>query len=99
MPAADLSPPRAPHSASAQARWLGGNASAVLDAVSGGGLFLRPCATTEAHMLDILRRERRAEAAAAAAAGRSGGGGVAGLPLRHMLPQGAAAAEQEFLAW
>ena len=24
-----------------QARWLGGNASAVLDAVSGGGLFLR----------------------------------------------------------
>ncbi len=81
-----------------QARWLGGNASAVLDAVSGGGLFLRPCATTEAHMLNILRRERRAEAAAAAA-GRSGGGGASGLPLRHMLPQGAAAAEQEFLAW
>ncbi|KAL4457270.1 hypothetical protein ABPG75_012135 [Micractinium tetrahymenae] len=81
-----------------QARWLGGNASAVLRAVSGGGLFLRPCATTEAHMLDILRRERRAEAAAAAA-GHGSGSGAAGLPLRQTLPQGAAAAEQEFLAW
>lgn len=69
----------------------------MLDAVSGGGLFLRPCATTEAHMLDILRRERRAEAAAAAAGRGAGGGAAAGLPLRRTLPQ--AAAEQEFLAW
>lgn len=50
-------------------------------------------------MLDILRRERRAEAAAAAAGRSAGKGGAAVLPLRHTLPQGAAAAEQEFLAW
>lgn len=41
-----------------QARWLGSNSSAV-DAVGGGGLFLRPCATTEAHMLDVLHRQRQ----------------------------------------
>lgn len=65
-----------------QARWLGGNDTSV-HAVNGGGLFLRPCAATEAHMLDILRRE------------------PSQLPRALPVPvqQGAATAEQEFLAW
>ncbi|EFN55609.1 hypothetical protein CHLNCDRAFT_133736 [Chlorella variabilis] len=74
-----------------QARWLGGNDTAV-HAVSGGALFLRPCAATEAHMLDILARPK-------------GGAAAAALPRRAALPgqavQGAAGVEQEqdFLAW
>lgn len=81
-----------------QAGKVGGSGTAALRSVAGGGLFLRPCATTEAHMLDILRRERERERAGEEVTRRGSGGGV-GLPLRHALPQGAAAAEQEFLAW
>ncbi|KAI3425708.1 hypothetical protein D9Q98_007684 [Chlorella vulgaris] len=89
--AADVSPlfslPTDFASAWDQARWLGSNHSA-LHAVSGGALFLRPCAATEAHMLDILSR----------------GGGEAQPQLRRaalpaQVAQGDAAAEQEFLSW
>jgi hypothetical protein len=89
--AADVSPlfslPTDFASAWDQARWLGSNHSA-LHAVSGGALFLRPCAATEAHMLDILSR----------------GGGEAQPQLRRgalpaQVAQGDAAAEQDFLSW
>ncbi len=92
-----------------QARWLGGKDSAALHAVSGGALFLRPCATTEAHMLSILRRQGqppRLPRALALGGGaeqlrhsRSGGGGSSGGGSGEAQDAGLAGPEHEFLAW
>ena len=94
-----------------QARWLGGNDTAAVRAVSGGALFLRPCATTEAHMLAILRRQGqppRLPRALALGGGAVGGGvhapeqlaaGSGGGSGSGAHEAGLAGPEQEFLAW
>lgn len=73
-----------------QARWLRGNDTAAVGAVSGGALFLRPCAATEAHLLDLLARGERG--------GKSGGRGGGGATLPGG-GGGSTAAEQELLSW
>ena len=88
-----------------QAQWLGGKDSTALHAVSGGALFLRPCATTEANMLNILRRQGqppRLPRALALGGGaeqlrhsRSGGGSSG----NNAQDAGLAGPEHEFLAW
>ena len=71
--------------------------------MSGGALFLRPCATTEAHMLGILRRQGQAPRLPRALA--LGGGAE---QLRHRGNGGSGSEahdvglpgpEHEFLAW
>jgi hypothetical protein len=71
-----------------QARWLRGNDTAAVRAVSGGALFLRPCAATEAHLLDLLARGERG------GKGGAGGGDGGGLPTG-----GGRGTEQELLSW
>ncbi|PRW57962.1 glycosyl transferase [Chlorella sorokiniana] len=90
-----------------QARWLGGKDSAALHAVSGGALFLRPCATTEAHMLSILRRQGQPPRLPRALALGGGGeqlrhsrnGGSRGGSNAEAQDAGLAGPEHEFLAW
>lgn len=87
-----------------QARWLGSKDSAALRALSGGALFLRPCPTTEAHMLGILRRQGqppRLPHALALGGGterqHSSSGGSSGS--HEAQDAGPAGPEHEFLAW
>lgn len=90
-----------PHAAPMQERWLGGNASTAL-AGGSGGLFLRPCATTEAHMLDILRRQAgevpRLPRPLALSLGQQQGDEQQ-QQQQQRTSGGPVSAEQEFLAW
>lgn len=88
-----------------QARWLGlaGSTATAVRSGAGGGLFLRPCATTEAHMLEVLRRQgqpprlpRALALGLGAGEAQQGGGSSGGSGGDDWAP---ASPEQEFLAW